>query len=120
MSDKYIEDINRAQLSNSQFYDKAILTLSIAGLILLLFRIQDFQSTTSLLYISLICFVIAIVTNLISFKIGNANLQLIHDNHVEGKSNKGTNIYGKINICLSWITAIALLSAVILTIILRT
>ncbi len=116
--DKFIETIDKHKLSNSQFYDKAILTLSSTGFIFSLSIVTNNQLYHNLwlLYISWACFIIAISTSLASFQIGNKDLQQYSDDYFAGKSDL-TNKYEKINIWLNWITPISLFIAVVIAII---
>lgn len=120
MTDPFTEAINKNQLSNSQFYDKAILTLSSTGLVFSL-AIVDINDSYQhqylyILYIGWAFFMLTILTSLASFKIGNKDLQRAYDNY-KNPSDMKDSPYTKINHILNWITALALLVAVVLTVI---
>lgn len=75
--DNYRDELNKRQLSNTENYDKAILTLSSAGLAISLSFIKNIVTLENAQYLYLLkaswtLFLLSIVVSLVAYLIGNA------------------------------------------------
>ena len=123
LHDELRDDLFKRQLSNSQFLAKAVLSLSGAGLAFTFVFIKDIvplkpETDLSLMYISWISFILAIVCTLVSFLISQMaikkQLKLNYEYYIlekeEAKDKK--NQLSPIIPLLSWVSVIVYILAV--------
>lgn len=106
--DSFRDELYKRQLSNSEAYDKAILSLSSAGLAISLTFIKFIVPLESAEYLCMlkaawILFLFSVITTVISFLIGNKGiskqLEYAEQYYIDGKAkafNK-TNLYARFN-----------------------
>ena len=127
MFDKYRDDMLKRQLSNSENYDKALLSLSTAGLALSISAIKfiiDLKTVDNLLLlkISWFLFFVVIATTIIAYLIGNAaitkQLKLAEDYYINRLVHAQTqkNWLASFNSFLNVFTGIVFVIAIFLTI----
>ena len=124
LHDEMRDDLFKRQLSNSQFLDKAILSLSGAGLAFSFVFIKDMvpskpATNLFLLYISWVSFILPIVCTLFSFLIGqmaikkqlklNYDYYILEKEEVKNLKNQLSPIIPR----LSWASVILYIIAVI-------
>ena len=123
LHDELRDDLFKRQLSNSQFLAKAVLSLSGAGLAFTFVFIKDIvplkpETDLSLMFISWISFILAIVCTLVSFLISQMaikkQLKLNYEYYIlekeEAKDKK--NRLSPIIPLLSWVSVIVYILAV--------
>jgi hypothetical protein len=126
--EKYREDNGKRSLSNTENYDRSILTLSSAMLGFSLAFIRDLASVDSvecrfLLPLSWVTFLLTIVTVLISFRVSESALEEALKNaekyYRDGDHNalSASNIYVSINQKLNFLSGVLFTLASLLTII---
>jgi hypothetical protein len=126
--EKYREDVNKRSLSNTENYDRSILTLSSAMLGLSLAFIKDLANAESveckfLLPASWMIFLLTIITVLVSFRVSESGLDQALRNaesyYRDGDQNAFSrqNIYGLINQKLNVLSGVLFALASLLTII---
>ena len=120
--DSFRDELYKRQLSNSEAYDKAVLSLSSAGLAISLTFIKfivplEKAEHISILKISWVLFLLSIVSTVISFLIGNKGIgrQLVYAEqyYIDGKAKAFNkfNIYSSINSILNYVSGILFLVA---------
>jgi hypothetical protein len=125
--DKSREDLLKRQLSNNESYDKAILSLSSAGLALSLTAIKfviplDQATNLYALKLSWILFLITIICSLSAYLIGNIaisrQLEIHEDYYIKClvKAQTENNIYSKINSIFNIVTGVVFACAISLVI----
>lgn len=125
--DKFREDLLKRQLSNNENYDKAIISLSSAGLALSLTAIKfvvplDVAEHLWLIKLSWILFLITIICSIVAYQIGNKAISrqmIIAENYyINGLISSQTekNAYSKINSILNNVTGIVFIAAISLVI----
>ena len=101
--DSFRDELYKRQLSNSEAYDKAILSLSSAGLAISLSFIKfivplEQAKYICVLEISWLLFLVSVVTTLLSFLIGNkgisTQIKYAEQYYIEAKANS----FNKLNI----------------------
>jgi len=117
------DEIQKRELSNTENYDKAILTLSSTGLALSLsvirFLTPEAPLNTNLLICSWYLFFFTIAGSLVAFILSNKALEKAQENaeeyYIEGnkKDFQTKSIYGKINELLNIVVGITFLAAVL-------
>ncbi len=126
--DKFREELLKRQLSNSEGYDKAILSLSSAGLALSLTAIRFVVPLENASYlwaikISWILFLLTVISSLVAYLIGNKaidkQLEIAEDYYLKGLASAQTarNQYQRINNILNSLTGIFFSIAISLVVI---
>ena len=121
-------DLLNRQLSNSELYDRSILTLSTSALGISLAFIKDIVSPdkaqcTGLLVISWWLFGLAIISTMLSFWASQKGIETQLDNaskyYLEGKDEHLTkiNIHAKRTECLNCLSGTSFIMAIVLTIV---
>jgi len=121
--DKFRDDLLQRQLSNSENYDKTIISLSSAGLALSLTAIRfvvplDLASHLWLIKLSWILFFITIICSIVAYQIGNKaisrQMEIAEDYYLTGlvSAQKASNPYSKINSTINNFTGVFFLLAI--------
>lgn len=106
----YKKELEKRQLYNYSAYDKAILTLSSASFAFSLLIVKDFGSQyLYIVFISWICFVVAIIGSLFSFYIANKAIEFELEYLGENEVNKWTKPSKQINNALGIIFSIGII-----------
>lgn len=122
--DSYRDELFKRQLSNSEAYDKAILSLSSAGLALSLTFIKFIVPLTkanylSILKLSWLLFLASVITTVISFLISNkgisTQLKFAEEYYIEAKANalNKFNIYACFNTIFNYVSGVLFIFALI-------
>lgn len=120
--DSFRNELYKRQLSNSEAYDKAILSLSSAGLAISLTFIKfivplEEAVHLAILKVSWVLFLLSVIATLISFLTGNKGIstQLIYAEqyYIEGKAKAFNkfNIYAYLNSSLNYVSGALFLIA---------
>jgi len=126
--DSFRDDLNKRSLSNSENYDRAILTLSSSGLAISLTFLKflvppDKASGIWMMQLGWICFLISIVITIIAFRVGNKaiekQLEIAEEYYVNNnpKAFDQKNCWSMLNNCLNSFVGLLFSIALILIVI---